>query len=62
MRVEFDLRGAYREDGKYTFLISAPGLNPNDALDDYLEIEEIKVELKGKTLIEKIREVIRQEK
>ncbi|MFA5000374.1 MAG: hypothetical protein WC545_03375 [Patescibacteria group bacterium] len=61
-RVEFDLWGAYREDGKYTFLISAPGLNPNDALDDYLEIEEIKVELKGKTLVEKIREVIRQEK
>lgn len=56
-RVEFDLNGAYREDGKYTFLISVPGLKTSDGRDDYLEIEEIEVELEGKTLWGKVREI-----
>lgn len=55
-RTELDLSGAYRENGKYTFLISVPGLKISDGSDDYLEIKEIKVELKGKTLFEKIKE------
>jgi hypothetical protein len=53
-RVKFDLRDAYREEGKYTFLISVPGLGTNDGAEDYLEIKEIKIELKGRTLWQKI--------
>jgi hypothetical protein len=51
---EFNLRGAYREKGKYSFMISIPGLRAEDGTDDYWEIKEIKIELKGRTLWQKI--------
>lgn len=51
---ELNLRGAYRENGKYSFIISIPGLKSDDNLKDNLEIYEIKVELKGRSLWEKI--------
>jgi len=50
----FNLKGAYREKGKYSFIISVPGLKAEDDLDDYLEIKEIKIELTGRTLWQKI--------
>lgn len=50
-----DLRGAYRENGKYNFMISIPGLKSEDGSDDYLEIKEIRVELNGRSLFEKIK-------
>lgn len=56
--IEFDLTKAYREDQKYGFLISIPGLTVDDDIDDYIEIGGIKIELKGKTLFEKIKEII----
>jgi len=37
-RAEFDLTRAYRENGKYGFLISVPGLRADDEIDDYVEI------------------------
>lgn len=55
----FDLSKAYREGGKYSFLISIPGLKTDDGIDDGVEIEKIKVELKGKTLLEKIKSIIK---
>lgn len=53
---EFDLSKAYREGGKYNFLISIPGLKIDDGADDAVEIGEIKVELEGKELWEKLKE------
>ena len=51
---EFNLRGAYREKGKYSFMISLPGLTADNGVDDYLEIKEITIKLKGRTLWQKI--------
>ncbi len=47
-QIKFDLNSAYSEDGKYEFLISAPGLEKNDA-DGYIVIDEISVDLEGET-------------
>jgi len=54
---EFDLRHTYQENGQYSFLISIPGLRADDEISDGIEISEIKVELLGKNLIEKIKEL-----
>lgn len=51
---EFNLQGAYREKGKYSFMISVPGLKAEDQIDDNLEIYKIKIELDGRTLWQKI--------
>ena len=51
---EFSLFGAYREKGKYNFMISIPGLRAEDDQDDYLVIKEIKIEMQGRSLWEKI--------
>lgn len=56
-QAEFNLSNAYRENGKYTFLISVPGLKTSDGSNDYLEIKEIKIELAGKTIFQKIKEL-----
>ncbi|MCK5766930.1 MAG: hypothetical protein KAH35_00950 [Candidatus Atribacteria bacterium] len=53
-----DLKDAYHENNIYSFIISAPDLKIDDGVDDYLEIEEIRIKLKGKSLREKILEAI----
>ena len=58
---EFNLASAYREDGQYSFIISIPGLRAEDEVDDWIEFGEIKVELAGKSLGERIREMIGRE-
>ncbi len=55
---KFDLSEAYREDGKYSFIISIPGLRADDLIDDNLVLSQIKVELKGRTLWQKINEIL----
>lgn len=55
-KAEFDLTGAYREDGKYSFLISIPGLKADDGVDDGVEIREIGVNLSGTSLWDKIKQ------
>ena len=55
---KFDLSEAYREDGKYSFIISIPGLRTDDLIDDNLVLSQIKVELKGRTLWQKINEIL----
>ena len=52
--VELNLKGAYRENGKYSLMISVPGLKEGNGGDNYLEIKNIRVELKGRTLWQKI--------
>ncbi|PIT94014.1 hypothetical protein COU00_01240 [Candidatus Falkowbacteria bacterium CG10_big_fil_rev_8_21_14_0_10_43_11] len=54
--VSFDLTNAFRYENNYNFMISAPGLIADDGAEDYVEIKNIKIELKGKTLLEKIKE------
>lgn len=51
--VELDLRGAYREDGKYNFIISIPGIEQSGT---YVEFDSIEVDLFGRSLWEKIFE------
>lgn len=52
--VEFDLKGAYREKGKYSFMISVPGLKAENNIKDNLEIYKINIEFAGRTLWQKI--------
>ncbi len=53
-QVEFDLSNAYKEFSKHKFIFSIPGLHVEDGKDDYIEIDEIKIELEGTSLWEKI--------
>ncbi|MFH1744664.1 MAG: hypothetical protein ABH881_00670 [bacterium] len=52
--VELDISAAYRENGNYGFLISLPGLKADDKIMDGIEIDWIKIELRGKNLYDKI--------
>jgi len=52
--VELNLKDAYRENGKYSFMISVPGLKTEDGTADNLEIYKIKIELSGRTIWQKI--------
>lgn len=56
---EFDLAKAYREFYKYSFLISVPGLRAEDEIDDSLEISEIRIDLAGTSLLEKIKKIFK---
>jgi hypothetical protein len=49
-KAEFDISTAYRQDGKYSFMISIPGLSADDRRADNLEIAQIKVKFKGRNL------------
>lgn len=51
---EFDLSGAPRSEGRYAFLLSLPGLSGDLATSSYLEIKEIRIDLTGKNLWQKI--------
>lgn len=54
--VEFDLQGAMTNSGRYDFVISVPGLTT--ASGSSLSIKEIKIEMRGKTLWGKIKEML----
>jgi len=58
-RAVLDLTGADREEGRYQFLLSIPGLGV-DTPGSWLEIEEISVRLEGRTLWQKIKSWIRK--
>lgn len=49
-KAEFDITQAYRQDGKYSFMISVPGLSADDGSGDNLEIAKIKIKFKGRNL------------
>ncbi len=55
---DIDLSSAYRENGAYSFIISIPGLRADDEIDDFVEIKSIKADLEGKSLFEKIKEIL----
>lgn len=50
--IDFDLSNAYRENGRYGFLISIPGLRVEDGLEDGLIIKDIEISLEGNSIIE----------
>ena len=52
--VSLNIIGAYREKGKYSFIISIPGLT--SVGQGNLEIKEIKIEFSGRTLWDKLKE------
>lgn len=52
---EFDLKSAYREFFKFNFMISIPDLSAEDQIMDSLIIKEIRVDLSGTTLWQKIK-------
>lgn len=56
--VTFDLTNALRYENRYGFLLSAPGLRADDAVEDWVEVKEVRVELRGKGVWEKIREMV----
>jgi len=53
-KAKFNLSDAYRFAGRYTFVISIPGLAGRKGSKNYLEIKEIILNLSGKTLWQKI--------
>jgi len=53
----FDLTSAYREEGKYGFMISVPGLKAGESSDKALFIKEVKIKLTGKSWVEKVKEI-----
>jgi len=55
-QAEFNIKDAYWEWSKTSFILSVPGLKADDAIEDSWEINNIKVELVGKTLLEKVKE------
>ncbi|MFA5318204.1 MAG: hypothetical protein WC323_01890 [Patescibacteria group bacterium] len=52
--VEFDLKNSFRYEGAYGFIISIPGLLADDEIDDFIELGNIEIKLKGRTLFEKV--------
>jgi hypothetical protein len=52
---EFDLTKAYQENSKYQFLISIPSLKAEEARQGKVMVKEIKVELFGTTLKQKLK-------
>jgi len=55
----FDLKNAYRENGKYSLMLSIPGLRDSDDQSDYLEISSIRADLYGTDLMSKLKKIIR---
>ena len=51
---DFDLTKAYQENGEYRFLISIPGLKAEESTEGAVIIKEIKAELSGTTLRQKL--------
>jgi hypothetical protein len=58
-QAEFDLTRAYREFKKYNIILAIPGLRVDDDIKDFIEVDEIKMELEGTILLEKINKMIK---
>ncbi len=56
-KIKMNLQSAVYDTDGYRFIISAPFLK-NLSSDEYVEIKEIKIEFQGKTLMEKIKEIV----
>ncbi|PIR92133.1 hypothetical protein COU01_03355 [Candidatus Falkowbacteria bacterium CG10_big_fil_rev_8_21_14_0_10_44_15] len=56
--ISFDLTKSFRYQNNYSFIISVPGLIAGDEADDYVEIKSINIKLTGKSLWDKIKEIL----
>jgi len=56
--VSFTASDLYREDGRYSLILSAPGLKLDSGAGGLLEIKEIKIRFSGKNLWDKVKEII----
>jgi len=56
---EFDLTKAYQENGKYQFLISIPSFKAEESAEGDIVIKEIKVDLSGTSLREKLNKIFK---
>ncbi len=56
-KINFDLSRAYQEDGKYNFIISIPGMDYEEGKKSGVKIDKIRVNLQGKTLKEKLKQL-----
>lgn len=55
---EFDLQNVYKKWNKHSFLISAPGLKAETGNGQGVTVGEIKVELSGTSIFEKIKKML----
>jgi hypothetical protein len=55
---EFDLQNVYKQWNKHSFLISVPGLRAEDNTGAGVVIGEIKIELQGTSLWEKVKKML----
>lgn len=53
---DFDLSPAYRENQKYGFILSIPGLDAESGKEKVI-IKSVRIDLEGKTFIDKIKEI-----
>ncbi len=58
---DFDITNAYKEFNKHSFLISIPGLLAEDGDVAGVKVGEIKIELEGTSLLEKIKKMLNDE-
>ena len=56
--IEIGLKGAYREDGEYSFMMAGADLSE----DKPIELDSIEVELEGRSLWGKVKDVISNKK
>lgn len=56
--IEFDLGGANYDSGYYSFIVSVPGLNSENNSEEYLRIKKIEIKFKGKSLKEKLFNIL----
>lgn len=55
--LHFNLKNIFWYEHNYNFIFSIPGLIAGDGTDDYIEIKDIKIELQGRSLWEKIAQI-----
>ncbi len=63
-KIQFDLKGVKRNMGKYNLVFSIPGLELTEEMiednhyNKYLEIEAMEIKFTGKSVIQKIKEIL----
>lgn len=56
-QIDFSTAGFYRENSRYSLLLSAPGMTLDNGNGGLIEIKEIKVRFYGKSLFTKLKEI-----
>ena len=59
--LSFNLQGAQRDQGRYRFMISVPGLRVEDPGQGGVEIQSVELKFSGRTLGQKIKSLLRHD-